>query len=106
MAKVVTLTGTVTKVDWTNPHAVIYMDAKDAAGNPQHWSLELSAPLLMQRFGWTKDSIKAGDQLVAETHPAKNGAPVGASAAATFVLKFVVNGTPLPLIKGTAPPRE
>jgi Family of unknown function (DUF6152) len=42
----------VTKV--TNPHIVIYMDAKDAGGNLQHWSLELSAPLLMQRFGWTK----------------------------------------------------
>ena len=106
MAKVVTVTGTVTKVDWSNPHIVVYMDAKDAQGNLQHWSLELSAPLLMQRFGWTKNSVKAGDQLVAETHPAKNGAPVGASGAATFVLKFVVNGTPLPVVGGTPPPRE
>jgi hypothetical protein len=106
MAKVVTLTGAVTKVDWTNPHIVVYMDAKDAQGSLQHWSLELSAPVLMQRFGWTKNSVKAGDQLVAETHPAKNGAPVGASGAATFVLKFVVNGTPLPVVGGTPPPRE
>jgi len=106
MAKVVTVTGTVTKVDWSNPHIVVYMDAKDAQGNLQHWSLELSAPLLMQRFGWTKNSVKAGDQLVAETHPAKNGAPVGASGAATVVLKFVVNGTPLPVVGGTPPPRE
>jgi Family of unknown function (DUF6152) len=67
MAKVVTLSGSVTKVDWTNPHIIVYMDAKDAAGSLQHWSLELSAPLLMQRFGWTKNSMKAGDQLVAET---------------------------------------
>jgi hypothetical protein len=96
MAKIVTLTGTVTKVDWTNPHIVIYMDAKDPAGNVQHWSLELSAPLLMQRFGWTKNSVKAGDQLVAETHPAKNGVPVGTSGSATFILKVVVNGTPCP----------
>src|SRR4029077_817476 len=79
MVKVVTLSSSVTKVDWTNPHIVVYMDAKDANGGVQHWSLELSAPLLMQRFGWTKDSVKAGDQLVAETHPAKNGAPVGTS---------------------------
>ena len=106
MAKIVTLNGTVTKVDWTNPHIVIYMDAKDATGNTQHWTLELSAPLLMQRFGWAKNSIKAGDQLVAETHPAKNGAPVGTSGAATFVLKVVVNGTPLPVVSPTAPPRE
>lgn len=106
MVKVVTLTGPVTKVDWTNPHIVIYMDAKDAQGNLQHWTLELSAPLLMQRFGWTKDSVKAGDQLVAETHPAKNGAPVGISGAATFILKLVVNGTPLPVVNPAAPPRE
>jgi hypothetical protein len=106
MAKIVTLNGTVTKVDWTNPHIVIYMDAKDATGNTQRWTLELSAPLLMQRFGWTKNSVKAGDQLVAETHPAKNGAPVGTSGAATFVLKVVVNGTPLPVVNPTAPPRE
>lgn len=106
MAKVVTLTGPVTKVDWTNPHIVIYMDAKDAQGNPQHWTLELSAPLLMQRFGWTKDSVKSGDQLVAETHPAKNGAPVGTSGTATFILKFIVNGTPLPVVGPAQPPRE
>jgi hypothetical protein len=98
MQKVVTLTGNVTKVDWTNPHIVVFMDAKDPAGKMRHWSLELSAPLLMQRFGWTKESIKAGDQLVAETHPAKNGAPVGTSGTATFLLKFVVNGTPLPTV--------
>lgn len=96
MVKITTVTGTVTKVDWANPHIVIHMDAKDAAGTIQHWSLELSAPLLMERFGWTKDSIKPGDQLVAETHAAKNGAPVGASGSASFLLKFVVNGTPLP----------
>jgi uncharacterized protein DUF6152 len=106
MAKVITLTGPVTKVDWTNPHIVIYMDAKDAQGNLQHWTLELSAPLLMQRFGWTKTSVKAGDQLAAETHPAKNGAPVGTSGTATFILKFVVNGTPLPVVSPTQPPRE
>jgi hypothetical protein len=96
MAKILTLTGTVTKVDWTNPHIVIYMDSKGATGDMQHWTLELSAPLLMTRLGWSKSSIKPGDQLVAETHPAKDGAPVGASGTATFLLKFVVNGAPLP----------
>ena len=103
MAKVVTLTGTVTKVDWTNPHIVIYADAKDTTGKTQSWTLELSAPLLMQRFGWTKESVKAGDHLVAETHPAKNGAPVGTSGTATFILKFVVNGRPLPVVEQTVP---
>lgn len=95
MVKVVTVTGTITKVDWSNPHCIVHMDAKDA-GDVQHWMLELSPPLLMSRFGWNKDSLKPGDQVAAETHPAKNGAPVGISGTATFLLKFVVNGTQLP----------
>jgi hypothetical protein len=96
MAKTVTLTGTVAKFDWTNPHITVLIDAKDDSGSVQRWSLELSAPLLMQRLGWSKDSMKVGDQIAAEAHPSKNGAPVGISGTATFLLKFVVNGTPLP----------
>ena len=96
MGKVVTLTGTVAKVEWSNPHIYVMIDAKGDSGNTQRWSLEMSAPLLLERFGWTKDSIKEGDQIVAEAHPAKNGAPVGISATATFLLRFVVNGKPLP----------
>jgi hypothetical protein len=96
MGKVVTLTGTVAKVEWSNPHIYVMIDAKGDSGSTQRWSLEMSAPLLLERFGWTKDSIKEGDQIVAEAHPAKNGAPVGISATATFLLKFVVNGKPLP----------
>jgi hypothetical protein len=94
--KTITLTGTVTKYDWSNPHVVVYMDAKDAEGNVQHWSVELAAPLLMARFGWSKNSIKTGDQLVAEIHPSKNGATIGIGATATMLLKWSVNGTPLP----------
>ena len=47
MTKIVTLTGTVTKYDWSNPHILVYADAKDPNGTMQHWSLELAAPLLM-----------------------------------------------------------
>jgi len=99
MDKVVTIAGTVTKVDWSNPHVIFHIDghidSKDG-GNIQHWSMEVSPPLLMSRFGWNKDSLKPGDQVVAETHPAKNGAPVGISGTASFLLKFTVNGIPLP----------
>jgi hypothetical protein len=96
MTKIITVTGTVTKYDWNNPHILVYADAKDPSGTMQHWSLELAAPLLMARLGWTKNSIKSGDHLVAEIHPAKNGAPIGIGGTATFLLKFEVNGTPLP----------
>ena len=95
-AKTVVLTGTATEFVWANPHVIVYLDVKDEDGKVRNWSLELAAPLLMGRFGWKKDSIKPGDQVVAEAHPAKNGAAVGISATATFLLKFVVNGTPLP----------
>jgi len=95
-AKTLTLTGTVTKYVWANPHAVVYLDAKDDTGSVRHWAVELAAPLLMERVGWTKSSMKPGDHIVAEAHPAKNGAPVGIGGTATFVLKFVVNGTALP----------
>jgi hypothetical protein len=99
MVKVVTVKGTVTKVDWNNPHVIFHIDghidSKDG-GETQHWSLEVSPPLLMNRFGWNKESLKPGDQVSAETHPARSGSPVGISGTASFLLKFVVNGTPLP----------
>ena len=95
-AKTLTLTGTVTKYVWANPHAVVYLDAKDDTGGVRNWAIELAAPLLMERVGWTKSSMKPGDHIVAEAHPAKNGAPVGIGGTATFVLKFVVNGAALP----------
>jgi len=95
MGKIVTLTGTVTKFDWSNPHVVVHVDAKDDSGNIQHWALELAAPLLLERSGWSRNSMKPGDQVVAEAHPSKNGAPVGISGTASFLLKFEVNGKPL-----------
>jgi hypothetical protein len=98
LQKTITLTGTITKFDWENPHIVVYMDAKDETTPLQHWSIELAAPLLMRRLGWSPNSMKPGDQVVAEVHPAKNGAPVGLSGTATILLKFVVNGAALPYI--------
>jgi len=96
MSKTVTLNGIVTKYYWSNPHVILYLDAKDEKGQLQHWSLEFAAPLLMKRQGWSSTSMKPGDQIVAEVHPSKNGAPVGISGTATFLLKFTVNGTELP----------
>lgn len=96
LGKTITLTGTVTRFDWENPHVVVYLDAKEEAAPVQHWSVEFAAPLLMRRLGWSGDSMKPGDRVVAEVHPSKNGAPVGISGSATMLLKFVVNGATLP----------
>jgi Family of unknown function (DUF6152) len=95
IAKVETLDGTVTKYDWSNPHIIVYLDAKDDTGKMRHWSVELAAPLLMERLGWSRNSIKEGDHLVAEVHPSKNGTPVGLGGTASMLLKFTVNGKEL-----------
>jgi len=62
-SKPITLTGTVTKVDWMNPHIWIYLDAKDDAGAVTHWQCEGGPPNTLTRNGWSKSSLKAGDQI-------------------------------------------
>jgi hypothetical protein len=96
MEKVITLNGTVTSFNWSNPHCLVHIDVKDSKGDVKDWIIELAAPTLMSRNGWTKDSLKPGDEVIAETHPAKNGATTGLSGASTALLKFVVNGHELP----------
>lgn len=94
--KVVTVTGTVEEFDWSNPHAVVHITAKNDKGEPESWTIELGAPGIMARSGWSKNSMKAGDEVIAETHPAKNGVPSGLSATSSILLKFIVNGQALP----------
>jgi hypothetical protein len=57
-----TISGVVTQFAWMNPHAYIYVDSKDDAGI-QHWKVEIESPNALRRSGWTKDSLKAGDQV-------------------------------------------
>ena len=96
MTKTITLHGTVSKFDWSNPHVVVYLDAKNDAGEMQHWTIEFAAPVHMVRAGWSKGSMKTGDDIVIDTHPSRNGAPIGITSTITFILKTVVNGQPLP----------
>ena len=62
-SKPVTLNGTVVKVEWLNPHIWIYIDAKDESGKVVHWQCEGGAPNSLVRNGWTRDSLKSGDQV-------------------------------------------
>jgi DNA/RNA endonuclease YhcR with UshA esterase domain len=55
-----TVTGTVTKVEWTNPHARVYVDAKDESGKIVHWDFELGPPNGLMRQGWTRNSLQPG----------------------------------------------
>ena len=58
--KPIKVTGTVTKVEWTNPHARIYLDVKDADGNVVNWDFELGPPNGLMRQGWRRDSLREG----------------------------------------------
>jgi hypothetical protein len=68
------LKGSVTSVDWVNPHAWIHMDVKDENGNVTSWSCELGSPNILMRNGWRKDSIKPGDMIIVTGSAAKDGA--------------------------------
>jgi hypothetical protein len=59
--KPVNVSGTITKVEWTNPHARFYVDVKDANGKVTNWNFELASPNVLRRLGWTKDFLKPGD---------------------------------------------
>ena len=59
--KKIALTGVVTKVEWTNPHAHFYMDVTDASGKVENWNLELASPNVLIRNGWSRNSVKKGD---------------------------------------------
>jgi hypothetical protein len=71
--KPVTLKGTVTKVDWMNPHIWVYLDVKDDGGQVAHWQCEGGPPNSLTRNGWTKDALKIGDQVTVEGFKAKDG---------------------------------
>ncbi len=71
--KPVKISGTVTKVEWMNPHARFYVDVKAADGKVNNWNFELGAIPVLLKQGWRKDSLKAGDQVTVEGSRAKDG---------------------------------
>ena len=72
-AKKVTLKGTVTKIEWTNPHARIYFDVAQPDGKVVNWNVELAARSALSRQGWTSRSLKVGDMVTVEGILAKSG---------------------------------
>ncbi len=71
--KPTTLTGAVTKIDWINPHARFFVDAKDASGKVVNWEVELAAPAMLLRRGWTRNSLKVGEAVTVNGSLAKDG---------------------------------
>ena len=70
----VKLQGTVTKMEWINPHAWIYLDVKGTDGTVTNWMVEAGAPNALLRRGWTKASLLPGTEILVEGYQAKDGA--------------------------------
>jgi Family of unknown function (DUF6152) len=108
----ITLTGTITEFVWSNPHCQFYLDVKDPKGNTVNWAVETMSPGILTREGWTKSTLKPGDEVSITLIPAKNGAPVGYSGngvsytAGVYTQLKVVrlsSGDPVPLFSVKKP---
>ena len=82
--KPVTLKGTVTKVEWTNPHARFYVDVKDERGQITNWNLELASPNVLVRNGWTRKSLNVGDEVTVQGSAAKDGSKMANARVVTL----------------------
>jgi len=75
--KTLNLKGTVTRFQWSNPHAYLEIDVKEADGTVKHYTLEGTSINMMQRTGWRSNMIKAGDQVKTVVAPLLSGEPAG-----------------------------
>jgi len=84
-SKPIKLTGTVTKVEWMNPHTYFYIDVTDPdSGKVTNWGLEMGSPNGLMRQGWTRNSMKVGDQVTVEGSRAKDGSNIGNARSVTL----------------------
>ena len=82
--KPIKVTGTVTKLEWTNPHARFYVDVKDDKGKVTNWEFELAALNALIRKGWTRHSLNPGDVVTVEGYRAKDGSNLANATAVTL----------------------
>src|SRR5438045_6445763 len=84
LAKPVKVSGTVTRVEWSNPHIWFYVDVKNADGTVTNWGFSGGAPGVLQRRGISRTSMKIGDQVVVQGFRAKDGSSHGSGDVVTF----------------------
>ena len=82
--KPVDLKGTVTKVEWSNPHTYFYIDVTMPDGKVINWGMEMGSPNGLMRQGWTRNTLHVGDEVTVEGSQAKDGAHVGNARAVTL----------------------
>ena len=71
-SKPITLHGTVTKFEWMNPHACVYLNVKGDAGEIAQWEFELGSPNTLMRSGWNRNSLKVGDEVIVKGSRSKD----------------------------------
>jgi hypothetical protein len=92
--KPVKVTGIVTKMEWTNPHARLYVDVKGDSGAVSSWEFELSTPNGLMRSGWSRNALKAGDSVSVEGFAARKDPHVANARSVTLADgKKVFSGT-------------
>src|SRR5262245_57930684 len=84
-SKPITLKGFVTKVEWTNPHVWFYIDVKKPDGTVENWGFEMGPPHGLQGRGWTRTTMKLGDEVEVAGTMAKNGSKRGNARTVTMV---------------------
>jgi hypothetical protein len=89
----ITITGSVSKMEWVNPHVHIYVDSKAQDGTITTWDFEMGSPNGLMRGGWTRKSLKPGDVVTIEGFRAKDASNVGAAKTITFNGKKMFAGT-------------
>ena len=83
--KPLNLTGAVTKIEWNNPHVYFYIDVRDEkTGKVTNWAFEMGAPAVIQRSGWTRNTMKIGDLVIVTGSQAKSGRPHGNARTVTM----------------------
>jgi hypothetical protein len=76
MSKTVAQKATVTRFEYSNPHAQVYYDVTDDKGNVEHWVAETTNPAMLNRVGWSRETLKPGDQVTLFVNPNRAGAKV------------------------------
>ena len=82
--KGIKVSGTITKLEWSNPHAWLYVDVKDESGKSTNWAFELGSPNGLVRLGWRRSSLKEGDRVTVEGFLAKDGSNTGNAHSVTL----------------------
>ena len=88
--KPITLMGTVTKIEWMNPHIYFYIDVKDNSGKVDNWMIEGGSPNGLLRAGWTRNSLKPGMEVNVEGYLAKDGSKIANMTVVTMAGKKVL----------------